>query len=325
MIFVTGGTGLLGNCIVRELCARQMPVRVLCRRGTPRTALEHLPIDIVEGELGDAAVLQQAVAGCSAVIHSAALIHIGWQQLDASRKVNVQGTQHILEACSQHAARLVYVSTVDTLPAASSPQQPIDERAIGGVPKTPCAYVISKREAEQVVQQAFEAGTVDGVVVHPGFMLGPFDWKPSSGRMFLQVTRAPLVAAPAGGCSVCDPRHVARACVNAIERGARGEHFILAGQNTPYRQLWQQMLEVAGRRRRVFRLGPLAIAAVRGLDLVHRWLPISEGDVNGAVLAMGNLWHYYDSSKAVRELDYDSSFSPETLREVWEWLRTHHQ
>ena len=34
MILVTGATGLLGNCIVRELLARGEAVRVLCRKGT---------------------------------------------------------------------------------------------------------------------------------------------------------------------------------------------------------------------------------------------------------------------------------------------------
>ena len=93
MIFVTGGTGLLGNCIVRELCERDMAVRVLCRHSSSRRPFDGLPVDIVEGDLNQQQVLDAAIAGCTAVIHCAAMIHIGWQRFDKSRQVNVEGTR----------------------------------------------------------------------------------------------------------------------------------------------------------------------------------------------------------------------------------------
>ncbi len=324
MIFVTGGTGLLGNSIVRELYHRNVPTRVLCRRGTSRTPFEDLPVEVVEGDLDSRDVLDAAMVGCTAVIHCAAMIHIGWHKLAQSRRVNVQGTEHIVEACLKHGKRLIYVSTVDTLPAARSLSQPIDERGQGGVPKTKCAYVTSKIEAEQVVRAAIRTQDLDAVIVQPGFMLGPYDWKPSSGRMFLEVVKAPIVAAPSGGCSVCDARQVASACVTAIESGRRGEAYVLAGENLSYRELWRRMLEVAGRKKRVFRLGPAVKLLGPAMDQVFRWLPINERDINGAALAMGSLYHYYDSAKAQRELNYQSAVTHQSLTEIWEWLSNTH-
>lgn len=323
MIFVTGGTGLLGNSIVRELCRRQIATRVLCRRGTSRTPFDGLPVEIVEGDLDSSQVLESAIAGCQAVIHSAAMIHIGWRKLAESRAVNVTGTQHIIEACLKNSARLIHISTVDTLPAATSREEPIDERGLGGVAKTPCSYVVSKTEAEQLVRKNVREAQLDAVILHPGFMLGTYDWKPSSGRMFLEVVKSPVVAAPSGGCSLCDARQVAAACVNAIHNGVRGESYILAGDNLTYRELWQKMLTVAGRRTRVFRLAPIAPLVGKMLDLAQRWLPIAEGDVNSAALAMGSLKHYYDSSKACRELAYESEYPAGGLDDVWQWLQGH--
>jgi len=320
---VTGATGLLGNCIVRELYQRKIATRALCRPGTSRASLDGLELEIIEGDLDRPEVLSKAVQGCTAVIHSAAMIHIGWQKLEASRHVNVRGTQHIIDACLQHQVRMIHISTVDTLPAATSLSAPIDERGAGGIPKPACAYVLSKREAEQAVRDAVLQRGLDAVIVHPGFMLGPYDWKPSSGRMFLEVVRAPVVAAPAGGCSLCDARQVAAACVNAIKRGVSGENYILAGENLSYRDLWQRMLAAAGRRKRVFRLGPAAGIVGRGCDLAHRWLPIAEGDINSAALAMGSLLHYYDSSKAQKVLNYDPKLQPQLLQETWQWLSAH--
>ncbi len=320
MIFVTGGTGLVGNCVIRELIERGYSVRALCRKGSPRNCFDGLNIEIVEGDLGDVQVLNQAIAGCTAVIHSAALIHIGWTRLDESRQVNVEGTRNIVSACIEHHSCLIYVSTVDTLPAAISADSPIDEAGTGGVPKTPCTYVISKREAENVVREAVVQLGLDAVIVHPGFMLAPFDWKPSSGRMMLEVSRSPLALAPSGGCSFCDARDVAHAIVNAIEHGRTGHSYILAGENISYQDLWSQMLKTAGRSSRVHSSRSFLNFVARVLDKLSPLLPKREGDINGAAIAMGQLFHYYNSAKAERELGYTRRPIAQTLTDAWQWL-----
>ncbi len=320
MIFVTGGTGLLGNWIVRELCSRGEPVRALCRSGTSREPFADLDVEIVDGDLGDAERLRGYVAGCRAVIHSAAYIHIGWQNLEESREVNVEGTKRLSAACLTEGARLVHVSTVDTLPAAKSEAEPIDESGLDGVQKTPCSYVISKTEAEQVVRQLLANTELDAVIVHPGFMLAPNDWKPSSGRMLLEVRKAPLVLAPSGGCSACDARDVAAAIVNALELGQRGRNYILAGQNLTYKALFGEMLLASGQQRRVRSLGPLAGVAATCIDAANRLLHLKEGDVNGATIAMASLLHYYSSERARSELKYATRPLRETLGDTWEWF-----
>ena len=320
MIFVTGGTGLVGNCVIRELIARGQPVRALARKGSARDCFDGLEIDVVEGDRSNNPVLLRAIEGCSAVIHSAAMIHIGWTRLEESRKVNVEGTQNVVDACIKHHACMIHVSTVDTLPAATSIDAPIDERGVGGVPKTPCSYVISKREAESIVREAVVHLGLDAVVVHPGFMLAPFDWKPSSGRMMLEVNRIPVAFAPSGGCSFCDARDVAFAIVNAIEHGKAGQSYILAGENISYRDLWIRMLKTAGRTTSVHQSGKFLSFVGKLLYSTATWLPVLEGDINGAAIAMGQLFHYYDSSKAERDLGYVRRAVDETLADAWLWL-----
>lgn len=324
MFFVTGGTGLLGNCIVRELNERGMKTRVLCRRGTSRTPFDGLPVDIVEGDLNESRVLDAAIAGCTAVIHCGAMIHLGWQKLDESRQVNVEGTRAIVDACLRHQCRLIYVSTVDALPTARAQAQPIDESGEGGVANVQCAYVVSKTEAEQLVREACTKRGLDAVILNPGFMLGPYDWKPSSGRMFLQVVKAPAIVAPCGGCSLSDARQVAKACVNAIELGACGESYIVAGENISYRELWKRMLRIADRPKHVFSLRKRITWIGAAIDCFHRWLPVPEGDVNGASISMGMLNHYYDSRKAQQALGYNPRVTDAALAEIWDWLETHH-
>ncbi len=324
MIFVTGGTGLLGNSIVRHLCEQGIATAALCRPGTSRKAFEGLDLKVVEGSLDSEDTLASAIEGSQAVIHSAAFIHIGWRKLQESRAVNVQGTQRVANACAKTGARLVHVSTVDTLPAAIGKDQPMDERAEGGVGKTQCSYVVSKTEAERAVVDLIGSANLDAVIVLPGFMLGPYDWKPSSGRMMLEVNQAPILAAPPGGCSVCDVRDVASAIVAAVDRGKSGAKYILAGENLTYQELWTKMLATTGRQRRVFRMGRGIRLIGQAIDLANRLLPLQEKDVNGAAIAMGSLNHFYDSSKAKRELGYHWRPVEETLADAWDWLRATH-
>ena len=332
MILVTGATGLLGNCIVRELIKRGEPVRVLCRKNTPRNAIEGLAVEVHEGDLSKAEVVDRAVEGCSAVIHSAALIHIGWQMLAESRDVNVEGTRRIVGACIQHNAKMVHISTVDTMFASKGAERPINESDprpspdlpeedfTHGIAKMACAYVISKIAAEQIVRDA-SANSLRATIIHPGFMLGPFDWKPSSGRMMLQISKAPILLAPGGGSSVCDVRDVAAATVNSIDRGANGQSYILAGDNLTYQNLWQLMLNACGKRRtvRVARRQFLEFVG-KVIDATNRCLRLKERDLNGAMIGMGNLFHYYDSTKATQELDYKRRPIETTLHDAWEWL-----
>ena len=344
MILVTGATGLLGNSIVRDLLQRGESVRVLCRKNTPRTAIEDLTkpgsnsvrgqatVEVHEGDLSKAEVIDRAVEGCAAVVHSAAMIHIGWQFLAESREVNVEGTRRLVNACVKHNAKLVHISTVDTMYASTGPRRPIDESDPRpsnartnefpyGVRKMPCAYVISKTEAEQVVREATWSG-LQATIVHPGFMLGPYDWKPSSGRMMLEISKAPILLAPAGGCSVCDARDVAAATVNAIERGANGQSYILAGENLTYQQLWMRMLEAVGKRRTVRVAGRKFLETVgKVIDSANRGLRLKERDLNGAMIGMGNLFHFYDSTKAIQSLGYQRRPLEATMRDAWEWLK----
>lgn len=328
MIFVTGATGLLGNCIVRELLERGESVRALCRAGTSREPFQgldsshHPALEVVEGDLSSPERLMKAVEGCRAVIHSAAFIHIGWSHLEQSRSVNVEGTRRVIQACLAHQSKLVHVSTVDTFPAARSIDFPIDEtsNANDGVKKVPCSYVISKSEADEVVRQAVTQRSLEATIVHPGFMLGPYDWKPSSGRLMLAVSRAPLAVAPGGGCSLCDARDVAAATVSAIDRGEIGQSYILAGENLTYRQLWKHIRQTTGRGGPV--ISPKRVLQLIGwsCSTVHRAIPRWEGDVNGAAIAMGQLYHYYSSAKAEKQLGYSNRPTSQTLDDAWQWL-----
>lgn len=317
-VLVTGATGLVGNNVVRLLLERGIPVRVVTRGSSASQPLSDLAVEQFPGDVRDEPAIRRAMDGVTHVVHSAAVIHLGWRGLESQREVNVEGTRIVASAAREAGARLVHVSSVDAL-GIGTPTQPADEETprTGKVGST---YVVTKREAEEVVQSQIAQG-LQGVIVNPGFMLGPWDWKPSSGRMLQGVAGGFALLAPSGGCSACDVRDVAAGILAALRQGHTGRNYILAGHNISYLDLWQLFARVAGVRAPRARLGPLLQFAVgRGGDLVAR-LTGRESDVNSAALAMSSQFHYYRSERAARELGYATRPLEETVRDAWEWLR----
>jgi dihydroflavonol-4-reductase len=321
-ILLTGASGLLGNNILRALLGSGAhSVRVLVRNSSDKS-LAGLEVESIAGDVRDAEAVMQAAAGCEAIIHSAGVVQLGWTKLAEHREINVAGTQHVLNAAQANSARLVHISTVDTLGVGTRDTPQTEESPRDN--KVPCTYVVTKTEAEKLVDEAAATETVDAVVIHPGFMLGPWDWKPSSGRMLLAVAREFTPFAPTGGGSACDVRDVAAAVIAALTQAPRGRHYILAGHNIPYFDLWKQMAQVSGGKPPIMRAGPLMrIIGGQFGDLRTR-LTGREGDVNTAGVAMSSQWHYYSSQRAEQELGYRVRPLEETLRAAWEWLREHH-
>jgi dihydroflavonol-4-reductase len=213
---------------------------------------------------------------------------------------------------------MVHVSSVDAL-GVGSPDLPADEDS-PREGKVPCSYVTTKRESEQAFLDEVSRG-LDGIVVNPGFMLGPWDWKPSSGRMLLEVARRFTPFAPKGGCSVCDVRDVAAGILAALDRGAAGRRYILGGENLTYLDLWKRMSRVTGGSAPICRAGPLMrIIAGRGGDLIGR-ITGREPDVNSAAVGMSDLFHYYSIARAQEELGYVVRPLEESITDAWRWFQ----
>jgi dihydroflavonol-4-reductase len=317
---VTGATGLLGNNVVRQLVQQGHHVRVLVRASPPIASLAGLDVELVAGDVTDCEAVQRAVQGTRYVIHAAGDLHIGRLHLERQRRVNVQGTAHVAQSARSAGARLVHVSTVDVLPA-SRDGAPVNEQTTGD-PKDDNTYIRTKREAEQVVDDQQRRG-LDAVIVHPGFMLGPWDWKPSSGRMLLSVARHWKPAAPTGGMSGCDVREVARATLTAAKTAPAGRHYILAGENLSYLAAWKLFARVAGRPGPLIPAGPLVrVVAGRAGDFWGR-ISGNEPDVNSAMIRMSRLRHYYDSQRAIDELGYRTPPFEGAVRAAWSWFREH--
>lgn len=316
-VLVTGATGLVGNNVARQLVARGTPVRVLIRPGSDPRVLQDLELEVACGDVTDRASVAAAMRGVRAVVHAAGCVQLGWRHAALHEAINHQGTRHVALAARAEGARLLHVSTINAL-GMGTPRQAASEQWTAA-PNIPCPYVLSKQAGEAAVQEQMAEG-LDAVVVYPGLMFGPWDWKPSSGRMLLQVARSFTPMAPSGGISVSDARDVAAAILTALDTAPAGRTYVLAGHNLTYLKLWQHIADIAGGSRPLCRSGPLLrIALGRGGDF-WGWLTGNEPDVNSAAIKLSDGYHYFDSSRAEQELGYRIRPVSESLRDAWQWF-----
>lgn len=321
-IFVTGGSGLLGNTVLRQLEATEHESAYLVRDTAASEIFAGLHSTAFHGDLDSRDCLEQATRWADVVIHCAGFIHVGWKRLDESMRVNRDGTRNVVDACVRNDCRLLHIGTVNTQ-AIGSPDATADETTPldnqGG--QIECSYVRSKRAGNEEVHRGIQRG-LRAVLLHPGFMLGPWDWKPSSGRMLLEVGQAWRPISPRGGCSVCDSRDVADAIIAAIATDVpNGRSYILAGYNETYYNLWTQMGQRFGRSRPVMPAGPLQRIIGSTYGDLRAILTGQESEINSASIALTSQYHWYDCTRAKTELGYHNRPLNETLDDAAEWIR----
>jgi dihydroflavonol-4-reductase len=317
---VTGATGLLGGHVVRALCARGARVRVLARPGSDLRGLAGLKVEVVSGDLGSTEALGALFDHVDLAVHAAAAVWVGRTRAPELEQVNVAGTATVCAvARTAGVKRLVHVSSVDAL-GIGTRDEPGDEETAPNLGHLGCAYVDTKCRAEAEVLASVALG-LDAVIVNPAYLFGPWDIRPTSGRMLLAIGAGRALLAPGGGNCFVDVRSVARGVLLASERGVAGRRYVLGGENLSYLEAWRRFAAILGVR------GPIGVAP----PLLSRWagalgqgwtsLGRPEPEINPMTVAMGELPHYFSSRRAQEELGWCADPLDDAVRDAWAWFR----
>jgi NADH dehydrogenase len=154
MILLTGGTGFVGSRVLERLVAQKYPVRLFSRGSTDwqdssLTELRRLGIDIIFGDLRDPRRLEQAVNGCTAIIHTAGIM---FESKDATfQQIQVDAVKDLVKlAQDNEVKRFISIS------------------CLGASIQSDCAYLKSRAEGEAIVK----AGNFYWTIFRPSFIFG---------------------------------------------------------------------------------------------------------------------------------------------------------
>jgi dihydroflavonol-4-reductase len=218
--------------------------------------------------------------------------------------------------------RFIYIGTANSFTPGSK-QSPGDESGEYGCGKYGLDYMDSKFQAQALVLNAVRQRGFPALTVNPTFMIGPYDATPSSGTMLIRLAQGRIPGYTGGGKCWCHVRDVAVAVVNALTMGRIGESYIAGNQNLDYGEFFALAARIMG-------VDPPKRKLPRPFVLASGAAASAAAGITGkppllslAMARVGCDGHYYNPSKARRELAMPASSLEDAVSQAYHWLQTH--
>lgn len=310
-VLLLGASGLLGHNVLKQLLQAGHEVHALLRDLSslhlPKEYLDSPHFTTAPFSLQPSALAFDAIVNCIGCTDMSCLHYEDF--LPANRDI-CSRLVALMEA--QGITRLVHVSTANTI-GEGDEDSPMQE------PFTRSWYALSKREGEAILDEAARRHPDWHIVtVHPGFMVGAYDVKPSSGALLLAAYRRPLMAAPCGGKSFLHVQDAATAIVNALTLGRHGGHYLLTGESLTLKEFYALQARVCGYRQHCLTLPSwLVLLAGHAGDLLRRTgirTQLCTRNVRQLLVR-----EHYDNSRARQELLMPATPIAQAIADFFQW------
>ena len=167
-VFITGGAGFIGSHLADALIARGDEVTILDNLSTgSATNIAHLSgkVELHQGDIRDAALIEKLMAPADLVLHMAAALGVNTilEKTIESVSVNFTGSEVVLNAATKLKKRIIIASTSEIY--GKNPQQPLHEesdRVVGAPQKIRWTYSDAKALEEAVAHSLY---TTEGLKV----------------------------------------------------------------------------------------------------------------------------------------------------------------
>jgi nucleoside-diphosphate-sugar epimerase len=246
-VFVTGGTGVLGVPAIRMLRERGHGVVALAHSARSVGRLRDAGVEVIEGQLFDAALIRQATAGVDAILHLATRIppssemsfRAAWNEND---RIRTEGTNIVVDAAIANEVEvIVYPGIIFVYP--DSGERWID----AGTPvREPLSdSVRTALDAEANVERFAQTGK-RGVTLRLGLLYGP-----SSGHTqeSVDAVRQGVYITPGPDDAYLSSLWIddaAAAIVAAMERAPSGVYDVVDDEPLSQRELREVVTAAAG-------------------------------------------------------------------------------
>ncbi|HEY7727198.1 MAG TPA: NAD-dependent epimerase/dehydratase family protein [Candidatus Eisenbacteria bacterium] len=281
-ILLTGASGAVGRSLLPALSALEAPIRLLAHR-TPLGSLLGRPgREARAGDLARAATLRGVADGCDVIVHAAARTGFGRLARDRQRRVNVDGTEHLLREAKGAGVRVfVLIGYAGTIQERDDRERDVDETT-PPEGRYEAEYVRMKCEAEALVLESNASGGMRTLVVSPGVLIHRDVPTLLGGLVGLFVAgELPFRLLEQVWLATSDAADVARCVAAAVARGEGGRRYFATGECLRLGELYRVLAArsgVAAPRRRlpdllVEELGLLVPVLPRGSFLRQLVLP----------------------------------------------------
>jgi dihydroflavonol-4-reductase len=317
-VAVTGASGHIGNCLVRELKKQGAAIKVLVHNF--RSDLDEMDVELIQGNLLEPESLIALCEGVDVVFHLAARIAIKNRSSAHVYETNVAGTKNMIKAVNNAGVKkFIHFSSIHAFQTDPSDMILDESRLLVESDKT--IYEFTKAEGEREVMKAVEEG-LNAVIINPTAVLGPFDLRGSLlGQALLKIYQNKLPFLVSGGYNWVDVRDVVSASIEAIESGHKGERYILSGAFCTLHELSVMISKISG----------CKIPVIVPVSLARLACPFFQ--IYSSVTKREPLYTYQSldilvnspvnisNAKARKDLGYEPRPLEQTLTDTFNWYR----
>src|SRR6516225_2481811 len=282
-----------------------------------------LQLEVTRGDINTRDDVMRAAEGITEIYHLAGVVSRNPKKKWLMYQTHVEGTRNVCEAARQHGVqKVVHVSSSGTIAVSKGPTVH-DEKSgykheiVGAWP-----YYLSKIFAEKLALSYHAQHQVPIVVVNPSLLLGPGDDRHSSTYDVSLFLRGQILAVPLGGLNFLDARDAAQGLLAAMRNGRPGDRYLLGGVNWSFREFLDCLSKVSGVR--APRLQPSLGLSLASAHLLRRLMPLvgKSFPLDDESIKMSALFWYCDSTKARKELGFQTRDPLETLRDTVNYIRS---
>lgn len=317
MIFVTGGTGRIGNILVKELVSKGYEVTVLVRESSDRSSLEGVDCSYVVGSLNFPETYSNQIEAADAVFHFASYINITAKDKELTNTINIDGARLVTDLCHATRTPLIYASSIHAFEAPEDGSMITENTPLSTDPSSARGlYDYSKGMATQYIKEKIQEG-LKAVIIHPTGVTGPNDYRPSFfGGGMVQLIKSELKTTFAGLYDYVDARDVVSATIKAFEQEKYGESYILSGEVLDMKDYISYLKEFTGIKADTQFIGYYVALVIAYLSV---WLSKKPQTTPYGVRTMhsnSNISH----EKASQDLGYSPRSVKESLNDQYDWF-----
>lgn len=315
MIFLTGATGLVGSYICRKLIEEGCRVKAIKRPSANLALVSDIAdrIEWADADLLDVLALNEAMEGCSKIIHCAGMVSYHREDADMLYKINAEGTANLVNAALLHSIKtFVHISSVAAI-GRSGKLQVIDETFKWTDADEHTAYGISKHQAELEVFR----GGIEGmeiVILNPAMVLGPGPLNRSSAQIFSYIKQEKVFYTE-GSMNYVDARDVASITYSALQgRLTLGERYIISAGTTTYKNFFEQTAYIMKKKAPFIRVNSYLLKTAYFIEFFRSRLQGKKPLITKETLKISQQRIKFSNSKIKQALDYQFIPLEETIK-----------
>ena len=256
MIFVTGGTGLVGAHLLFRLTSEGKKVKALKRTTSnlqqviktfsyysENAETLFAQIEWVDGDILDYFSLEEILQGVTEIYHCAAIVSFDKRERTKMISNNVEGTANVVNAAIKNGVKKIcHVSSIAALGRLDD-EEPVTETTNWTPGKKVSGYSESKFFSEAEIWRGMEEG-LDAVIVNPSIILGPANWETGSAKLFKTVYDG-IKFYTKGVTGFVDVGDVTRAMIELMDDSNfnkyKNQRYILNAENLSYQTVFNQI------------------------------------------------------------------------------------